>query len=411
VGLQFYSEEVELFMDFDGAHLEKVLNNLISNAVKFTKEYGNILVVAKKVEENGKPELEIKVKDSGIGISEEELPHIFDRFHQVDPIHGEQGSGIGLSLVKELMGIMNGSVRVESEIEKGTSFFLRFPITTVAKKGEISLSSRNKITPDISKEEELEDEVVDLGLPILLIIEDNMDITYYLQSCFAEKYHIVIAVNGRIGIEKATESLPDIIISDVMMPEMDGFEVCEILKKDKRTNHIPIILLTAKATSDDKLSGLSHGADAYLIKPFKKEELDIRMENLMEIRRTLQQKYSSSLVSSLEAEKELTKEEMFIKRLEQIILTHLDNDKLSIHQISRELGLSRSQVHRKIKAMTGMSTAVYIRTVRIHKAKEMLLTTEYTVSEIAYQVGFKTLPYFSQVFKETFGESPSATRN
>lgn len=410
VGLQFYSEESELLLDFDAGHLEKVLNNLISNAVKFTNEYGNILVVAKKTLTNGKPELEIKVKDTGIGISKDALPHIYDRYHQVNPIHGDQGSGIGLALVKELMGIMRGSISVESELQSGTTFLMRFPMTTDAqliKPKSIDIKKPSLMALDHVV---FESEEIDHNLPILLIIEDNIDITYYLRTCFEEKYHIITAVNGKVGIEKATEELPDMIISDVMMPEMDGFEVCEILKKDERTNHIPIILLTAKATPEDKLSGLSYGADAYLIKPFKKEELEIRMENLMEIRRTLQAKYSSSLLSSQKLEEVLSKEEGFVKRLEEIILTHLDDESFSIHHLSRELTLSRSQAHRKIKALTGMSTAIYIRHVRLQKAKELLLFTGLPISEIAYQVGFRTLPYFSQAFKETFGESPSATR-
>ncbi len=279
------------------------------------------------------------------------------------------------------MGIMRGSINVESELHSGTTFLMRFPITTNAqliKPKSIDVKKQSKMVLDhvVSESEE-----INHNLPILLIIEDNIDITYYLRTCFEEKYHIITAVNGKMGIEKATEELPDMIISDVMMPEMDGFEVCENLKKDERTNHIPIILLTAKATPEDKLSGLSYGADAYLIKPFKKEELEIRMENLMEIRRTLQTKYSSSLLSSQVLEEALSKEEVFVKRLEEVILANLDDEKFSIHHLSRELTLSRSQAHRKVKALTGMSTAVYIRNVRLQKAKELLISTELPISE------------------------------
>jgi YesN/AraC family two-component response regulator len=197
-----------------------------------------------------------------------------------------------------------------------------------------------------------------------------------------------------------------------MMPVMDGFEVCAALKEDGRTSHIPIILLTAKATTEDKLAGLTHGADAFLIKPFEKEELIIRLHKLLEVRETMQKKYSSTLISDQSPNKTLAnKEDGFIEKTEKIILSHLAEEDFSIHELGRQLHLSRSQLHRKIKALTGMSAAIYLRHIRLQKAKELLASTQLSVSEIAYEVGFKTPLYFSQVFKETFGESPNATRN
>ena len=411
VGLQFYTEEKELFMDFDAKKMEQVLNNLISNAVKFTPEYGKILVVAKQYISEGNPFLEIKIKDTGIGISKEQLPYIFDRFHQANPIHENQGSGIGLALVKELMGIMDGKIRAESEQEKGTVFFLHFPIKNNAPIISIN-NDFNFKTPIVLKNENTEQpNFINDELPVLLIIEDNADVVYYLKTCLNGSYQIFNSRNGKLGIEKAQEILPDIIISDVMMPEMDGFEVCKLLKEDERTDHIPIILLTAKATSKDKLMGLEYGADAYLTKPFEKEELLVRLEKLREVRKKLQLKYSSGLISQkTERNTPKTNEENFIEKLESIILKNIEKEDFSIHELSRALLLSRSQVHRKIKALTGMSTAVYIRHVRLQKAKELLTFTEMTVTEIAYEVGFKTPGYFSQVFKEVFGVSASEMR-
>ena len=410
VGLQFYSEEPELWTDFDAPKLEQILTNLISNAVKFTPQYGKVLVVAKKKLLGNEPWLELIVKDNGIGISAQQLPYIFDRFHQAESTHANQGTGIGLALVKELVAILNGTIRVESELNHGTSVILHFPVqNNTPKTAQASGYHFNELVyqrhvPDIVKS------MVTNELPILLIIEDSEDVTYYLKTCLTDSYQIITARNGKEGVKKALEELPDIVISDVMMPEMDGFEVCRILKKDEITSHIPIILLTAKATSEDKLIGLTHGADAYVTKPFEKAELIVRLNKLLEIRQTLQKKYSSRLISSQAVKVVETKEDTFVEKVEKIILSHLDKEDFSIHELAREIHLSRSQLHRKIKALTGMSASIYIRHIRLQKAKELLYTSELSIAEIAYQVGFKTPVYFSQIFKETFGESPNATR-
>ena len=411
LGLQFYSEEKQLVMDFDSKMLERVLTNLLSNAIKFTREFGKILVVAKKIKLSDQPYLQLLVKDNGIGISEEQLPYIFDRFHQANPARENQGTGIGLALVKELVDVMKGAIRVESEPGKGTTFFLTLPILNKA----ILISPKSPlefaIHPALTDRNELDTDLalIDFESPILLIIEDNMDVTYYLKTCLEDQYQILSCRNGKDGIEKALEILPDIILSDVMMPEKDGFEVVATLKEDERTSHIPIILLTAKATSEDKLTGLSHGADAYLIKPFDKAELMIRLDKLMEIRKTLQQKYSGTLISNkTKRAVPENKEESFIEKIEKAILENLEEEDFSVNELARALFLSRSQVHRKIKALTGMSTAIYIRWVRLQKAKDFLASENLTISEVAYKVGFKSPVYFSQVFKETFGESPSA---
>jgi signal transduction histidine kinase/DNA-binding response OmpR family regulator/ligand-binding sensor domain-containing protein len=411
VGLQFFSEEEELLMDFDAGKLEQVLSNLISNAIKFTPEYGKILVFAKPIKSIDSATLEIKVMDNGIGISPKQLPYIFDRFHQANSSNENQGTGIGLALVKELIGIMNGNIRVESQLKIGTTFFLTLPILNNApiSTSQEYLMEKSKVAPAVISESEIS--LTENGLPLLLIIEDNIDVTYYLKKCLENEYQILNASNGKIGIDIALEKIPDIIISDVMMPEMDGFEVCAILKEDERTNHIPIILLTAKATSEDKLAGLTQGADAYLTKPFEKTELLIRTKKLLETRRTLQKKYSASLIelSNVEEASEV-KEDSFIEKTHKIVVEHLGEEDFSVNDLARELHLSRSQVHRKIKALTGLSTAIYIRLIRLQKAKELLASDTLTISEIAYEVGFKSPVYFSQVFKETFGESPSATR-
>ncbi|MCB9288243.1 MAG: response regulator [Lewinellaceae bacterium] len=411
LGLQFYSEEKGLLMDFDAKKLEQILANLLSNAIKFTPEHGKVLVVAKKVYRAEKPFLEIKVKDSGIGISEENLPRIFDRFHQANPIHNNQGSGIGLAMVNELANAMNGSIKVESVLHEGSTFSITLPVQNQAPLAKEADQHTFNSLPLSKRSKEQEPVLSENGLPILLIIEDNIDVTHYLKTCLKGHYQIISENNGKAGVEKALEILPDVIISDVMMPEMDGFDVCKTLKEDERSNHIPIILLTAKATQEDKLEGLTQGADAYLIKPFEKAELMIRLDKLMEVRKTLQKKYSQTLISSRFSNIPIaSKEDTFIEKVEKIILANLEDEDFSIDEFSRQLLLSRSQVHRKIKALTGMSPAIYIRNVKLQMAKELLKSKDLSVSEVAYKCGFKSPVYFSQVFKKTFGVSPNSTR-
>lgn len=411
ISLNFQAKEPALVMDFDPKQLQLVVTNLVSNAIKFTPEGGNVLIVMNQLSLAGKSLLEIEVRDNGIGISGANLPLIFDRFHQATPMLETQGSGIGLALVKELVEFMNGSIRVESELGKGSSFFLRFPIhhnaPLVASPGLSELHIETAIERPIEEDRM----ATKNGLPVVLVIEDNRDVRYYLKVCLEGQYQILTCSNGQEGIEKAFEVIPDVIISDVMMPRMDGFEVCRIIKTDERTNHIPIILLTARAAMEDKLVGLEQGADAYLVKPFEKVELLLRLNKLMEVRATLQQKYSSSLLNSQSSPKEEnTPVDDFMKKIEKAIIQGFQNEKFSVHELAEVVHLSRSHVHRKIKALTGMSTAIYIRQVRLKKSKELLMTTDLAVSEIAYQVGFKSPVYFSQVFKETFGESPRKLR-
>lgn len=413
VNLQFYSEEVRLNMDFDAKKLETTLTNLLSNAIKFTNEYGKVLVVAKRINQLNNSLLEIKVVDNGIGIPEKELPHIFKRFHQVDNDYQFQGTGIGLALVKELVKLMDGKIQVESKANEGASFVLHLPIqnkapfaTILPKIQDQEHASYPKFTP-ISESEELSQD----SLPTLLIIEDNIDIIQYLQTCLLDRYKLIISRNGEEGLEKAFEKVPDIVISDVMMPKMDGFQFCATLKQDDRTNHIPVILLTARTTVEDRLEGLSSGADAYLTKPFEKKELLIRLDQLLATRRILQQKYLAELQEDIKSPvKPESPSHHFVHKVRQLVLDHLSDDSFSVNELAACLYLSRSQLHRKIKALTGMSTSNYIRHIRLLKAKELLKSSDETVSEILFKVGFNSPAYFSQAYKKAFGIPPSAER-
>jgi len=414
INLTVYSETDHLVMDFDADKLRTIISNLLSNAIKFTPTGEKIIVHLKHSLISNEPYFVLKVKDSGIGIPKDQLAKVFNRFYQVDHISTRhvEGTGIGLALTKGLVALMKGTIDVKSTLGKGSEFTIQIPITNNAKKGEkVPLSLKSKALVSAAKSESF-NEFHDINdeLPVVLVIEDDLDVTYYLQTCLEEHFQTLTCRDGKEGVEKALEVLPDIIISDVMMPQMDGFQVCAILKEDERTSHIPIVLLTARATSDDRITGLTQGADAYLVKPFEKAELMIRLNKLLEIRRTLQRKYSSSLISHVTKELE-NKEEIFLRKVENIILDHLEEEDFSGNELARALLISRSQLYRKLKALTGKSTSIYIRFVRLQKAKELLALNTLRISEIAYRVGFKSHVYFSQVYKETFGESPTATRN
>ncbi len=409
IDLQFYSEEEELVMDFDAQKMEQVLSNLISNAIKFTPAFGKILVLVKKMN-TPSPQLEIRIIDNGIGMASEQLPHIFDRFHRVDDSHTSIGSGIGLALVKELVAVMKGTIVVKSQLHEGTSFLLTFPITQKALKEKVTASYTHQppVVLPITMVTALEP--WEVAPPLLLVIEDNIDVTYYLNSFLKEHYQVITASNGKDGVAVAFDKIPDIIISDVMMPEMNGYEVCHQLKTDERTNHIPIILLTAKTTSKDKVEGLQKGADAYLSKPFEQEELLVRLHKMLELRRLLQVKYSQTLLPPTTETSTPAVTDAFLQKAEEIILLHLSEDTFNGSTLAKALLLSRSQLYRKIKALTGLSTAIYIRRVRLRQAKQLLQQRNLSITEIAYQVGFKSPAYFSKAFKEVFGHSPRDNR-
>lgn len=412
IDITTYFETENLPMDFDDGKFQIIISNLLSNAIKFSADGKKIIFHVKK-ESNTDPEsIIIKVKDNGIGIPENSIAHVFDRFYQVDNALSKtgKGTGIGLALTKELVTFMNGTISVKSIESKGTEFTVTIPITRNA-----TFSTKTKSSPinflqdeDEEKEWSLQLFETDSNLPKALIIEDNKDVAYYLNLCLQEKYHCVFANNGSLGLEKAFDSIPDIIICDVMMPEQDGFEVCKILKTDARTDHIPVILLTAKTSEKDRLKGLQQGADAYLTKPFLKAELLTRLDQLILLRKRITQSFAKNKFSQILNSKENTPETKFLQKAIQIIQSNIDNPNLGSRHVAQKMNMSESQLYRKLKAITGKSTAVFIRSVRLEKAKDLIQTTEKSISEIAYEVGFNDPSWFSRAFKEEFGEPPSA---
>jgi|GEM_PF-1658624 len=411
INLTIYSEIEALNMDIDVNKLGAIISNLLSNAVKFTPENGKIIVHLNKIEQQEKQSLTIKIIDNGQGLDGKDIAHVFNRFYQVSNTSQRQqlGTGIGLSLTKEFVELMNGNISVESSIGKGTTFTVQLPITQNAIKNEMPT---NTIEPAFREappkhKKELSLEATTSDLPLLLIIEDNMDVALYLETCLQGKYQTIHALDGAIGIKMAFENIPDIIISDVMMPNMNGYEVCATLKADERTDHIPIILLTAKVSSEDRLTGLTHGADAYLAKPFNKKELFTRLDQLILLRKKLIRKLEQNGFSSVLNEKVENPQTKFVQQVIRIVLTHLDNVNFGPTMLSEEMRLSESQIYRKLKSITDKSTAVFIRSVRLQKAKGLLQTSNKTVSEVAYEVGFNDPSWFSRSFKDEFGVPPS----
>jgi len=355
-----------------------------------------------------------------VGIDENKLSFIFDRFYQADDesTRKAEGTGIGLALVKEYITLLKGTISVKSKPNQGTEFMLSLPVTQHAPIRQVAYKDIKKkqgwqeekpegvLNPEMEVTENTANE-----LPLLLVIEDNRDVVEYLVSILNHAYHILIANNGTEGIEKALESVPDIIVCDVMMPEKDGFEVCRTLKEDFRTNHIPIIMLTAKADIDSKIIGLEQGADAYLVKPFNKKELQVWLNKLIEGRQKLKAKYGDILYKTTGIEKPKGLNEIFLQKIMEALGKKFQDEQYDLHGLCVDVGISRAQLHRKFIALTGKSTTDFIRHYRIKKAKELLISSDISISEIAYHVGFKDPNYFTKSFIKENGITPSNFRS
>lgn len=392
----------------DQDKIERICYNLLSNALKYTSEGGEISLMAK--EEDGR--VMISVADNGCGISSDELPYIFDRFYQAK--NAGRGTGIGLAIVKAFTELHHGEVSATSIEGKGSTFTIHIP---VRQKGEVTNQSTEKIEQLVepSSAEEVPnqarhiDELIQpyqTDKPEVLIIDDNIDIRTYLRSVLSEKYNVSEAADGKAGLELARKIVPDIVLSDIMMPVMDGLAFCQQLKTDKAISHIPVILLTARSLDEQRAEGYEHGADAYLSKPFSLRLLFSRIDNLIQSRKKLSKLFSNS--DENDAFEKLSNEtdKTFAAQLRKIIQDNLSDNEFNVERIGDEIGLSRVQLYRKVKALTGYSPVEMLRKARLTRARHLLRTTEKTVSEVAYAVGFSTPSYFSKCYKDEFGESP-----
>ena len=392
----------------DQDKIERICYNLLSNALKYTSEGGEISLMAK--EEGGR--VMISVADNGCGISSDELPYIFDRFYQAK--NAGRGTGIGLAIVKAFTELHHGEVSATSVEGKGSTFTIHIP---VRQKGEVTNQPTEKIEQLVEPSSAQEvpnqarhiDELIQpyqTDKPEVLIIDDNIDIRTYLRSVLSEKYNVSEAADGKVGLELARKIVPDIVLSDIMMPVMDGLAFCQQLKTDKAISHIPVILLTARSLDEQRAEGYEHGADAYLSKPFSLRLLLSRIDNLIESRKKLNQTWSKGVEDDEIGNISNEIDKSFLKQLRKIIQENLANSDLSVEQIGDEIGLSRVQLYRKVKALTGYSPVEIVRKARLTRARHLLQTTERTVSEVAYAVGFSTPSYFSKCYKDEFGESP-----
>jgi DNA-binding response OmpR family regulator len=407
-------DKIDLYFDRD--KMEKVIVNLLSNAFKFTPEHGGISVQIRQVENS----VFIKIKDSGVGIEGDKIEHIFDRFYQVDGslTRDQEGTGIGLALTKELIELHQGKISVESVVGRGTKFAVMLPC------GKDHLNADEIVAEDLMLTEDAKHQVAiddvqasdsfmdnKSSKTIILVVEDNPDMHAYIRDTLHPDYQVKEAHDGEEGVKLAKDIIPDLIISDLMMPKKDGYQLCSELKQDDRTSHIPVILLTAKAKHEDKLMGLQLGADDYLVKPFDSKELQIRIKNLIEIRRNLQAAFrnGNGQLNNADDNKELINpvDQLFMERVTEIVKVNMVDEQFDIKQFSKEIGMSGTQLRRKMNALTGLSPNQFLRSFRLKEAGRLIREEQHGVSEAAYKVGFNSLSYFSKCFQEQFGILPS----
>ncbi|HUF09782.1 MAG TPA: ATP-binding protein [Rhodothermales bacterium] len=412
-------EDAEIW--FDPEHLFKVFSNLLSNAVKFTADGGRIRVRVDEGSLDGDDAVAISVKDNGSGIPSDHLPLIFDRFYRVEKGDGPPpGSGVGLALVKELVELHGGEVTVVSEPGFGSEFVvtLRRDSDYLVENGFDILTGQpphlETIVPSEAPEELGPDVAAnsapapgcDVSLPTILVVEDNDDMRRYLRSILASHYLVLEAANGREGLRKAVTEAPALVLTDIMMPEMSGLALCSALKADEQTSHIPVVILTAKASHEALIEGLSSGADDYITKPFDATELIIRTENLIEIRSLLLKKSSVFEPQPAEVD-EPSADEVFAGQVTEIVEKRLGDSNFTVDWLADEVGLSRRQLERRLRKISRLTPAGFIRLMRLKRAAQLLEKKVGTVSEVSYRVGFNDPNYFSRLFHQAFGVPPS----
>ena len=416
IQLEFSSNLEQLDTFFDKDKFEKIISNLLSNAIKFTNEKGKIYI---SVSINSNEIIEIVVEDNGIGIPEAELQNIFNRFSKVENSHVVGGTGIGLALVKELVELHKGTISVESDFDKGSKFRINLPLKIEYYKNlqTDNASQKEKIKQREIPAEENVNEAIEKhkhdfensedNVPIVLIVEDENDIRNFIKENLGKDYKILESENGKDGFQKSVEHIPDLVVSDIIMPEMDGIVLCKNIKTDERTSHIPVILLTAKSSVENKLEGLETGADDYLTKPFNISELKIRISNLIEQRKKLRERFRKEILLEPKDIAVASADERFLHRVSDIIEKHMSDYNFTVDNFASEIGMSRMQLHRKLNAVTGQAASDFIRNCRLKRAAKLLKGKHGNIGEIAYDVGFNNPSYFSECFKKLFGVLPS----
>ena len=413
------SSPQDVLIAIDVEKIERVFFNLVSNAFKYSPDNTSVTIECRVSAEN----VSINVSDQGRGISADDVPNVFDRFFQVDRVH-PTGSGIGLSLAKAFVELHGGTISVESELHHGSVFTVVLPLRHVADR---PVAIVNSISEDDVNAElgivEHEDSAIDVQKPVLLVIDDNKDILHLINELLGDEYNIITADNGKSGVKKAVKYVPDVIICDVMMPVMDGLECTRAIKEEVSTSHIPVLMLTACSMDEQRVQGYDSGADGYLAKPFNTDVLKAQLRNLIRTRRQIENLWrgvearpGTTTENSTAAKAETLKKASstidndFYRKFVEIVNRKMSDPDMSVDVLASELGLARSQFYRKIKALTGYSPVELVRQMRLKKARALLTTTEMTISEIGYGVGFSSAAYFSKCFHDEFGETPSDLR-
>ncbi len=414
--IQFsYSSEKEDFtLWFDSDKMEKICYNLLSNAMKFTPENGIVKVRLEKLTADGENHVRITVADTGTGISDQHIHQVFDRFYRADK--NISGSGIGLALTKVLVELHNGTIEVESAEGKGSSFFVTIPF----KQRDISINEQYPVLnskTDMNEEmllleaDETDQPIDDIkspsDKPLVMLVDDNADVRQYLKTLLQTDYEMIEAADGQQGLLKAMKTVPELIISDVMMDVMDGFELCKQLKENITTSHIPVMLLTACAQDEQRVVGFESGADAYIPKPFNEELLKIRVRKIIENREKVKEYFQKNLTFGERKENVAEIDKTFINKFRKVIEDNLIDSDLNVDEIGKSLGLSRVQLYRKIKSLTNYAPNELVRIIRLKAAEQLFINTEKTISEVAYDTGFTSPSYFTKCFKEYFNESPT----
>ena len=409
IQFSFFSGIDTFSMAFDADKVGKIVMNLLSNAFKFTPEGGRVTVMIEHVA--GTPDiLEIKIADTGIGISDVDKEHIFERFYQAGHKGVEEttGNGIGLSLVRDFVTLHEGEVKVFDNIGMGSVFVIQFPVKHVETQVQLPEETGMPAGDEEDKEmkEEAREEMERKKFPLLLIVDDNEDFRIFMRYSLELQYRVKLAVNGKEAWEMMQEELPDLVISDVMMPQMDGNELCRLIKQDKRTAHIPVILLTARQNTEAKLEGLQTGADDYVTKPFNMTILVLRIRKLIELSRY--HRVTQGMIDPAPSEIVITSlDEKLIEKAIKYVEDNMSRTELSVEELSRELGMSRVHLYKKLLQITGKTPIEFIRVIRLKRAAQLLRESQLHVSEVAFEVGFNNPKYFSRYFKDEFGVLPS----
>ena len=399
-------------MDFVPDYVNKVLNNLISNAFKFTPEYGKINVTMWRKENC----LNVEVSDTGEGMDEETAENVFKPFYQGETDSKHIGTGVGLALVKQVVDVVNGRISVVSRVGEGTTFHIEIPITNACnnKLSDTALDASVSLPALPADEKALADsDAVDSQCTVL-VIEDNRDIAAYIGNLLADRYNVAYATNGEDGLQKAIDIVPDLIITDLMMPGIDGLELCRRIRANNVVNHIPIVIVTAKISEQERIAGIEAGADAYLAKPFNVDELRTVVERLLDRQRSLRSKFSESIDTNNKEEEEVTltdAERRFLAKTVDHIYLLLDKQQLDVNTLSDKLCMSSRQFHRKIVALTGCSPASFMLKIKMKRARHLLETdSRMSIDEIASLCGFEHTSSFYHAFRKAYGVTPKDVR-